>query len=261
MTTEIKPSSPTRRYRYPRRPERKTIMTTPIKPGIFVSFEGTDCSGKSSMASRFNIYLNEIGTPAILTRDPGGTPIAEALRQIVKHPHETEPLHPTAEIMIFSAARTQLAQQVILPALEAGKIVVCDRYIHSTIAYQQYGRGVPEDLVTPLIEYGSLHRRPDIVFYLQIDPATRTQRLAQRTDQTVTQVDRFESENAQWQEILMKSYDMLATTDKTIITIDARGPENEVFEAICLKWKDYLDDNEIDTDYKNSWLFSSTGDK
>ena len=216
-------------------------MTTPIKPGIFVTFEGCDGSGKSSMASRFNIYLNEIGTPAILTRDPGGTPIAEALRQIVKHPHETEPLHPTAEIMIFSAARTQLAQQVILPALEAGKVVVCDRYIHSTIAYQQYGRGIPEDLVKPLIEYGSLHRPPDIVFYLQIDAPTRALRLEQRIKPTLTKVDRFESENVQWQEFLMRSYDKLAATDKTIVTIDARGPENEVFEAICKEWDNYLD--------------------
>ena len=110
-------------------------------PGVFITFEGIEGSGKSTQISRLLHYLMNSGRPATLTREPGGTPIGDQVRKILLDP-ANRLLDPTAELLLYAASRAQHLREVIRPALDAGRIVLCDRFSDATLAYQGYGRGL-----------------------------------------------------------------------------------------------------------------------
>lgn len=179
---------------------------------LLLTFEGIDGSGKSTQARRLNEYLQEHGHETLLVREPGGTELSEQVRSVLLQPDLN--VHPMAELLLFSAARTQLVAERIRPALDEGQIVICDRFYDSTTAYQGAGRGVadPEWLQ-------SFHHRvtdglvPDRTYLVELDPETARTR---RSDDTATG-DRMEAENDDFYSRVAEAYDALADENPTRI--------------------------------------------
>ena len=172
---------------------------------LLLTFEGIDGSGKSTQARRLNEHLQERGHETLLVREPGGTELSEEVRSVLLKPSLN--VHPMAELLLFSAARTQLVTERIRPALEAGRIVICDRFYDSTTAYQGAGRDVadPEWLQ-------SFHHRvtdglvPDRTYLVDLDPATAR---ARRTEADAAG-DRMEAEDEAFYRRVAAAYDTLA---------------------------------------------------
>ena len=135
---------------------------------MFITFEGIDRSGKTTQA---RLLAEALGDDALLVREPGGTPAAERIRELVKDPDVT--LSPIAETLLFGAARAELLERVVRPALDAGKAVICDRYIDSTVAYQGGARGLGIDRVEELNDWIAGGLWPDVTFLLDVPPARR----------------------------------------------------------------------------------------
>lgn len=156
--------------------------------GKFLTLEGTEGVGKTTNRTFIEDYLRERNIPLLVTREPGGTPLAEELREmLLKNRDET--VDPTAELLMVFAARAQHLNQVILPALEQGTWVLCDRFTDATFAYQGFGRGLPTDVIASLETLVQKEVRPDLTLILDIDVETGLKRARQRGD-----LDRFESE-------------------------------------------------------------------
>lgn len=134
---------------------------------LFITFEGPDGSGKTTQARRLAEYLQSRGTPVLLTREPGGTAISEQIRDVVLSNRNQSIQHET-EALLFSAARAQIVAELIRPALAAGKIVVCDRYADSTMAYQGYGLGLDLDALRAITRFATGGLTPDLTFYIDV---------------------------------------------------------------------------------------------
>jgi dTMP kinase len=137
----------------------------PMK-GVFITLEGPEGAGKSLQAKRLADRLRGAGREAVLTREPGGTPAAEALRAIALE----SPLHPRAELLVFLAARAEHVEVLIRPALERGAAVICDRYVDSTVAYQGYGLGLDPEQIRSLNAYATDGLMPDLTLVLDVPP-------------------------------------------------------------------------------------------
>ncbi len=142
---------------------------------MFITLEGPEGSGKTSQMSDLAKYLREQGYEVITTREPGGTSIGDQIRSVLTNLENTE-LMPRTEILLFLAARAQLVEQLIRPALENGKIVLCDRYGDSTLAYQGYGHQTDLDLLKRLLAFATGGLKPDLTLFLDIDVETGLQR-------------------------------------------------------------------------------------
>ncbi len=137
--------------------------------GLFITFEGPEGSGKSTQLALLAAWLREQGYDVVTTREPGGTRIGEAIRTLLHDVRLTE-MDPRTEILLYSASRAQLVEEVIRPALAEGAIVLCDRYTDSTYAYQGYGRGLPLDWLRTITDFATGGLRPDLTLYLDLAP-------------------------------------------------------------------------------------------
>jgi len=165
--------------------------------GLFVTFEGIDRSGKTTQA---RLLIDALGDEALGVREPGGTAVGERIRALLKDP-EAE-LSPQAEALLFAAARAELVASTIRPALAAGRVVVSDRFLDSSLAYQGAARGLGVDEVERVNDFAIAGLRPDLTLLLDIDPATAARR---STDEG----DRFEQEGAALQRQVAAAYDQL----------------------------------------------------
>src|SRR6266550_8470585 len=138
--------------------------------GLFITFEGTEGSGKSTQISRLAERLRGMGRTVRTLREPGGTPIGEEIRHTLKHSAQNEAMTAETELLLMNASRAQLVREVIRPALAAGEIVVCDRFYDSTTAYQGYGRELDLNTVQAVINFAVGETRPDLTLLLHIDP-------------------------------------------------------------------------------------------
>ena len=157
--------------------------------GLFVTFEGGEGSGKSTLARLVADQLTKDGFDCLITREPGGTDIAEQIRNILLTKNPQEELLPEAEALLFAAARTQHVETKIKPAVAAGKIVISDRWLGSSVAYQGYARGLGVQEVLDINDFGIKGYRPDMEFFIDILPEDAFKRITNRGA-----VDRIESE-------------------------------------------------------------------
>jgi dTMP kinase len=142
---------------------------------LFITFEGPEGSGKSTQIRRLAAALEAQKLPVLMTREPGGTTIGNAIRNVLLDPARTE-MSPRAETLLFNAARAQIVDQVIRPALAAGQLVLCDRYADSTLAYQGYGHGQALEPLHRLGDYATGGLTPNLTIYLDIDVREGLQR-------------------------------------------------------------------------------------
>lgn len=164
------------------------------RAGRFITFEGPEGGGKSTHIKRLTERLKALGHEVLLTREPGGTPTGEAIRGILQHDHTGEPLCPEAELLLFEASRAQLVRTVIVPALQRGVWVLCDRFADSTAAYQGYGRGFDLETILTLNRHAVGECMPDLTLLMDIDVETGRERLTQRNLAMNTTSDRIERE-------------------------------------------------------------------
>jgi dTMP kinase len=136
---------------------------------MFITFEGPDGCGKTTQITLLAKYLSEQGHAVCHTREPGGTSIGEQVRGIL-HSQDNQEMVSQAEILLYSASRAQLVAERIIPALDAGTIVLCDRYYDSTLAYQGYGRGLDLETLGKITRFATQGLKPDLTLYLDIDP-------------------------------------------------------------------------------------------
>jgi dTMP kinase len=148
--------------------------------GVFITFEGTEGGGKSTQIALLAARLRENGHKVRTLREPGGTPIGEEIRHLLKHSEANRAMTPEAELLLMNASRAQLVREVIRPALAEGEIVLCDRFYHSTIAYQGYGRGLDLGLVHSIIAAAVGETKPDLTLVLLVPIAVSEQRRLDR---------------------------------------------------------------------------------
>ncbi len=196
-----------------------------MKQGYFITFEGGDGAGKSTQIKKLMEYLEAKGFDVILTREPGGTDIGEKIRQIILDPENIE-MDSVTEAMLYAASRAQHVAQVIKPAIEEGKIVICDRFIDSSIAYQGYARNLG-DSVSVINSYAVGEYMPHKTFLLKLKPQTGNKRISGR------EKDRIELEAASFHQ---KVYDGYVALEKEyperIVGIDASGTIDDIADEI-----------------------------
>ncbi len=147
--------------------------------GLLLTLEGIEGSGKTTQAAALHEGLKAAGIPSILTREPGGVPLAERIREIVLSA-QSGPIQPAAELLLFLAARAQHVSEKIRPAIESGQVVICDRYTDATLAYQGGGRAVPEELLRRLNDLSTGGLKPDRTYLLDLDVETGFERTGAR---------------------------------------------------------------------------------
>jgi dTMP kinase len=196
---------------------------------VFVTLEGIDRSGKTTQAA---LLAGALGPATVLLREPGGTDVGERIRDLLKDPGLA--LDPRAELLLFCAARAELAVRVIQPAKEAGRDVVCDRFIDSTAAYQGVARGLGIDMVEQLNEFVVGPCMPDLTVLLRIAPDAAEDRGQQRLAEGAEDgSDRFESEGIELQRAVAAAYDELAERHADrIIVVDGTGTPEEVHARV-----------------------------
>lgn len=196
--------------------------------GYFISVEGGDGSGKSTQIKNIEAYLQEKGLDYILTREPGGTPVAEKIRELILDP-ANKALTGRAEMLLYAASRAQHVEEKILPALAEGKVVLSDRFTDSSIAYQAYGRGLGS-MVAEVNRIATGGKETDLTIFLNITPAAG---MARKNKQDGHVLDRLELEQAAFHETVYEGYLALAReSGGRIADIDADRPAEEVFADI-----------------------------
>jgi dTMP kinase len=189
-------------------------------PGRLIAFEGVEGAGKSTQLELLRRALEGRGREVVITREPGGTPAGERVRAVVLDP-EVE-LHPRAEALLFAAARAELVEEVIGPALERGAVVLCDRYLDSSLAYQGGARGLGLSPVTEVNRFATGGVVPDLVVLLDLDPAAG---LARRAGDR----DRIEAQDLEFHRRVRSAFRELAAADPArFCVVDAGLPAPEV---------------------------------
>lgn len=198
--------------------------------GLFLSFEGIDGAGKTSHIEGLAQALRAQGRVVVVTREPGGTPLAESIRELVLH----QPMDPLTEALLVFAARRDHLAQVIEPALARGDVVLCDRFTDATFAYQGGGRGFDLDILRGLETWvqqrapGGPLRQPDMTLWFDLDPAVAATRLSQ-----ARAPDRFEAQPQTFFERVAQGYrDRMAADTRRFVRIDAAQDRHRVWQQI-----------------------------
>ena len=202
--------------------------------GLSITFEGTEGSGKSTQIKRLADRLSKLGHETVVLREPGGTPIGEEIRHLLKHSAANRNMTPEAELLLMNAARAQLVREVIRPALDAGKVVLCDRFFDSTLVYQGHGRGLDLVEVRRIINYAIANTLPDLTLLLRVPLTVSEQRRAARQAASPER-DRFEETDRSFFERVETGYDNLGSAEgDRVRAIDATKSIDEVADAIWL---------------------------
>lgn len=195
-----------------------------MKNGIIISFEGPDGAGKTTVLEQVLPALQEKGYDIITTREPGGVEIAERIRDVILDVNHVAMDNKT-ELLLYMAARRQHYVEKVLPALEAGKVVLIDRFIDSSIAYQGAGRGLDKDIITRLNDFATDGRKPDLTLYFDVESEIGLARIAKNAER---EVNRLDLEKLDMHKRVREGYLALTEQEKRIVTIDASRELAEV---------------------------------
>jgi dTMP kinase len=196
--------------------------------GLLITFEGTEGCGKSTQVERLAARLKNLRRAVSVTREPGGTPIGEQIRHLLKFAPESSAMTRETELLLFEASRAQLVREVIRPQLAVGAIIICDRFYDSTTAYQGAARNLPLEIVEQLNRFAVGEAVPDITFVIDVDVAAARNRLLRRI-RPVNAPDRMEGEPAEFYERVAEAYRDLARREpKRVILIDGARSADEV---------------------------------
>lgn len=199
--------------------------------GLFISFEGSEGCGKSTQIAALANRLKADGHDLLQAREPGGTPLGEALRNLIQHDSEGQAMCPQAELLLFAASRAQLAREVIQPALDAGKIVLCDRYLDSTTVYQGVARALDPAEVGAINQFATGTVRPHYTLLLDLDPETGLERVQARSKGAL---DRMEREPLEFFRAVRQGYlDLAAGEPNRIHVFDASLDPETISQQIC----------------------------
>jgi dTMP kinase len=194
------------------------------RPGCFIALEGGEGAGKSTQEKLLAQALADLGHPVLRTREPGGTPAGEAIRTVVLSP-QYEGLDERAEALLFAAARGEHVARVIRPALDRGDVVICDRYLDSSVAYQGHGRGLGAQRIRDLSLWATHDLLPDVTVLLDIDPVVGLSR--------VSDPDRLEAEPLAYHEHVRDAFLVIAADEpQRFLVLDATAPVDELAAAI-----------------------------
>lgn len=194
--------------------------------GKFVTFEGCEGSGKSTQLKYLGEYLKETGVDFIMTREPGGSVIAEDIRRIILNGSYTE-MCDECEALLYAASRMQHLKEVVEPALAAGKLVVCDRYVDSSFAYQGYARGLGVEFIKNINSYALEKYSPDLTIFMDISPVEAFAR-----KRGADQNDRMEKMGLEFHQKVYEGYKQLEKDYARFIAVDCRGTKHETAENI-----------------------------
>lgn len=207
-----------------------------MKQGLFLTLEGVDGCGKSTQLCFLTEYLKQKGLDVLLTREPGGCAISEQVREILLSP-ENKAMSAETEMLLYAAARTQHIAEKILPALEAGKVVLCDRYLDSSIAYQGYGRELGEARVRQINWYAIERCMPDATFLFLLEVDRSFERIRQGRESK----DRLEQESRGFFDRVDFGFHALAQKEKRIRVIDAARSVEQVWAELREKVDEVLE--------------------
>lgn len=199
--------------------------------GKFITFEGPDGAGKDSVLDAIVPELKQqLGTRLVVTREPGGDPIAEQIRDVILDPKNTA-MDERTEALLYAASRRQHLQDVIEPALSIGDVVICDRFVDSSVAYQGAGRQIGEEAVYELNQFATNGVTPDLTVYLDVPAQVGLDRIkAHRQD---TQYDRLDQEEVEFHDRVRAAYLRLAAANpQRIVTVDATKPLAQVIDEV-----------------------------
>jgi len=201
--------------------------------GLFITFEGTEGTGKSTQIALLAERLWSAGHRVRTLREPGGTPIGEEIRHTLKHSNANHAMTSEAELLLMNASRAQLVREVIRPALDAGEIVVCDRFYDSTTAYQGYGRQLDMKMVQNIIDVAVGPTRPQLTLLLLVPPEEAAQRLASRQATLPFMRDRIEEADREFFERVEHGYQAIAASEpQRVRTVRAAGRIEEIQASI-----------------------------
>lgn len=181
-------------------------------PGLFISFEGGEGCGKSTQIAALKAHLEAEGHAVIQTREPGGTPLGESVRNLLQHDEAGQGMSPEAELLLFAASRAQHVRELIEPAIAEGKIVLCDRFMDSTTVYQGVARAINAKQVAAINEFAVGQTKPDLTILIDLPPEIGLDRVHARSD---GQLDRMEQEAIEFFEAVRQGY----------LDLAARGPD------------------------------------
>lgn len=198
-----------------------------MKKGFFVTIEGCEGVGKSTLLRGLEEYLEIAGRDAVFTREPGGTEVAERIRAVILDP-ENAAMTPTAELLLYAAARAQHTEEKIIPAVRDGKLVICDRYSDSTLAYQSYARGLDRGECLAADEIARRGIKPDLTVFLDLSPERGFARKG-----GADKGDRLEREKIDFHERVYAGFRAIAESDPDrVVAVDASKSREEVLAAV-----------------------------
>lgn len=207
-----------------------------MKKGLIISFEGPDGAGKTTVINRLLPILSEkLNRSIVSTREPGGVDIAERIRDVILDVNHTS-MDDKTELLLYMAARRQHFVEKVLPALKSGKLVLIDRFIDSSVAYQGSGRGLDKQVISWLNDFATDSRKPDLTLYFDIDSETGLTRIAKNAER---EINRLDLEKLEMHQRVRQGYLELAELEKSrVVTIDA---SQDIEQVVADALKEILD--------------------
>ncbi|WP_238655782.1 dTMP kinase [Paenibacillus piscarius] len=207
------------------------------REGFFITLEGGDGSGKTTILGRVAAYLQNHSMPYIITREPGGIEIAEKIRSIILDPAHTA-MDARTEALLYAAARSQHLAEVVEPALEQGITVLCDRFVDSSLVYQGVARGLGIEAVREINRFATGGRMPDLTFYLDVDPEVGLSRINANQSR---EVNRLDLESLEFHRKVKAGYEQVIAAEKQrIVVLDANRPVHMVEQELVQVLKDRI---------------------
>jgi dTMP kinase len=213
-------------------------MSKTNKKGVLISFEGSEGCGKTTQIRRLANRCQDSGNDIVVTREPGGTEIGEEIRHLLKHTIKGERMTPEAELLLFAASRAQLVRELIIPSVNEGKMVLCDRYLDSTTVYQGVARQIAEDPVNNINSFAVGNIIPDLTIVLDVPAELGMKRIKNRFSDLP---DRMEQETIEFYAKVREGYLVLANSipDRFIVvdgTLNQDEIEEKIWEEVSLRY-------------------------